>query len=269
MANEAERKRWNDLSWAQVWPRREALTNLVTAPLLEALALRDGERVLDIGCGGGRTAIAAAGAVGESGAVVAVDVSEPLLALARYRAADAGAANLSFLLADAQTDPLGEGGYDAATSQFGVMFFDETARAFANIAAHLRPGGRLVFACWQPLERNPWFAGQALLAFLPPPPPPPPGRNRIGPFTLGDPAVVREVLSSAGFTEIEVRPLEMVSEASPEAIIDREQLLFMGVPPGLLEAANAAVDQHLAQFRQPDDSYRFPLALQLVSARRP
>ena len=66
--NEVERRRWNDERWAAMWPKRERLTDAVTAFLLDAVALRPGERVLDVGCGGGRTSLAAARAVGTEGA---------------------------------------------------------------------------------------------------------------------------------------------------------------------------------------------------------
>ena len=91
--SDAERRRWNDERWAAVWPKRERLTDAVTAFLLEAAALEPGERVLDVGSGGGRSALAAARAVGRSGAVVGAEISPPLSALAAGRAREAGLAN--------------------------------------------------------------------------------------------------------------------------------------------------------------------------------
>ena len=112
-----------------------------------------GERVLDVGCGGGRTSLAAGEAVGMAGYVVGADISEPLRALADRRAQEAGAKNVSFRQVDMQTDTVPGGPFDVALSQFGVMFFDEPVTAFGNIRAHLKPGGRLAFACWQTGER--------------------------------------------------------------------------------------------------------------------
>ena len=88
--NEAERRRWNDARWTAVWPKRERLTDAVTAYVLDAAALQPGERVLDVGSGGGKTSIAAARAVGPTGAVVGADISTPLRALAERRAVESG-----------------------------------------------------------------------------------------------------------------------------------------------------------------------------------
>ena len=89
-ANEAEKKRWNDATWTEHWPKRERLTETVTPMLLAALQLKPGERVLDIGCGGGLTTLAAAKEIGNTGAAAGADISAPLLALASRRAAEAG-----------------------------------------------------------------------------------------------------------------------------------------------------------------------------------
>ena len=131
-ANAAERERWNNERWAAIWPKRERLTDEVTAHLLDEAELAAGERVLDIGCGGGRAAIAAAGIVGEAGSVTGADLSRPLLALAEQRAQAAGAGNVGFQLLDVQTAPVAGAPFDVAISQFGVMFFDEPVRPSAT-----------------------------------------------------------------------------------------------------------------------------------------
>ncbi len=176
VANEAQRRHWNDDARVAAWRRREPMTAAVTATLLEHVALEGGESVLDVGTGGGRTAVAAAHRVAPNGKVVGADISEPLVALARQRADADGATNAHFVVADVQTAPLGGGPFDVAMSQFGVMFFDESVVAFANIRAHMRLRGRLVFICWQELADNPWFVGTVLQPFCPPAPRP--GRAR-------------------------------------------------------------------------------------------
>ena len=139
-ANEAQRRQWNDHARLSAWRRREPMTAAVTATLLEHVALKDGETALDVGTGGGRSAIAAARNVGPAGEVVGADISEPLMAMARQRAAADGVNNVRFVVADVQTTALDGGPFDAAISQFGVMFFDESVTAFANIRAQVRLG---------------------------------------------------------------------------------------------------------------------------------
>lgn len=269
MANEAERKRWNDDDWTRAWLKREALTDQVTPDLLDALALRPGQRILDVGCGGGKTTIAAASAVGDDGRAVGVDLSAQNLALARRRATEAGCRNIRFIEADVQVDPVDEQDFDIVTSQFGVMFFDEPVIAFSRLFGLLRPGGRLVFACWQTLDRNPWHPVRVLAPFVAPPPPPGEGKSPAGPFTLGDPARVHEILAATGFTDIACDPRDTVSEAPAETVCDDNQLVFLGIAPTDMDEARAVMRNHLSQFGDPDGTCRFPLAFQLVSARRP
>jgi SAM-dependent methyltransferase len=266
-ANQAERKRWNDPFWSEIWPKRERFTESVTPLLLRALALKSGERVLDIGCGGGPSTIAAAKAVGASGKSVGADISAPLIELARSRVAAAGLTNVSFQIKDAQQDAIEDGPFDVVMSQFGVMFFDEPKTAFANIRRHLAPGGRIGFACWQSTAKNPWFPGLALREFVPPPPQPAPGKSPTGPFAFAETDYVRGILQAADFAEIAVAFHEYEIETPPDGIVDDAQLIFNGVPPEKMPAARAAVEQHMTRFRQPSGLCRYPLAVQIFTAR--
>jgi SAM-dependent methyltransferase len=267
--NEAEHRRWNDDHWTTVWPKRERLTGEVTAYLLEAASLQPGERVLDIGYGGGMTSLAAARAVGRGGTVVGADISEPLSRLARRRAGEAGVGNVSFQLADMQTEQVDGGPFDAAISQFGVMFFDQPAVAFANIRRQLRPGGRIAFACWQSMAQNPWFFAPIVAGFVPPPPVPGPGKSQTGPFALADPDETTSILEAAGFTNVRREPYELETEAPEDSIFDDAQLVFMGVPEERFEAAQTAVATYLKQFKLDSGLSRFPLAFQVFRATSP
>jgi len=219
--NAAERRRWNDPYWASAWPKREQLTSPVTGILLSHLRLREGEKVLDVGSGGGTVAFAASPLVGAGGSVVGADISAPLVDFARQRADARQAANVSFLVADVQQDTIPGGPFDAAVSQFGVMFFDEPKTAFANIRRQLAAGGRLSFACWQSMKKNPWFVGPALAPYVPSPEPPPPGKSPSGPFSFTDPERIGDILRAAGWQAVPGTPYDVVAAVDGDRIKPR------------------------------------------------
>ncbi len=212
--NQEQRRYWNE----QAGPRWVATGDELDkqlVPLSEALfaraAARPGERVLDVGCGTGGTALALARAVGPSGRVTGIDISATMLAAARERARcerAAGLAPLEFVEADAQTTPPPGGPFDLLFSRFGVMFFADPLAAFRNLRAGLAPAGRLCFLCWQSLAANPWASlpGQAIAPHVPPAPPPAPGAP--GPFAFGDAERLQRILADAGFAKLEIDPLE-------------------------------------------------------------
>lgn len=266
-ANHAEHRRWNDPYWTSVWPDREALTGAAAERLLDALSLRAGERVLDVGSGAGATTLRAAAAVGPAGRVVGADISAPLVELARRRAREAGAGNARFEVLDVQTGPVSGGPYDVVMSQFGVMFFDDPARAFANLAGALRAGGRIGFACWQSMADNPWHVGHALSGLAPPPPPPAPGASPTGPFALGERARLEALLAGAGFEAVAVESCRETVTVPRHALYDDGQLDFLGVPPERRAEAADAVEGLLAAMADGSGSYAAPLAYWVVTAR--
>src|ERR1700737_701545 len=184
---------------------REPL-ELQLAPLgrraLAALAPDPGESVLDIGCGGGETALDLARAVAPDGTVVGVDLSAAVLTFPQ-RAAK-GCEAVRFVQADPQVFPFEPASFDAAFSRFGVMFFADPTVAFINIRRSLRPNGRLAFVCWRALEENPLdiLPLRAASAHLPPQPARDP--DAPGPFAFANPDRVRGILERAGFSEIDI-----------------------------------------------------------------
>ncbi len=207
-ANADQINYWNASAgetWAALNERLDRTIEPLGRAAMEALAPAAGERLVDIGCGCGQTTLALAGRVGDGGAVLGVDVSAPMLAIARARAARAGLTQAAFLQADAQTHRFEAGAFDAAFSRFGVMFFADPAAAFANIRAALAPGGRLAFLCWRAAAENPMMT-VPFAAALPhlPQAPPPPDPLAPGPFAFADKDRVRGALAAAGFSNIDI-----------------------------------------------------------------
>jgi SAM-dependent methyltransferase len=269
MANEAESRRWNDAQWTDAWPMRERLTEAVSPYVIAAAGVQPGQRICDIGCGGGGLTITLGGMVGPEGEVVGYDLSAALLDLAHGRAAEAGVSTVSFVEADVQVSGLNGAPYDLAVSQFGVMFFDEPTAAFATIRRHLVPDGRFVFACWQGVERNPWHTSTVLRRLLPPPRTPELGKSPVGPFALGDDEYVRELLEAAGYVRVEGSAYETKVRAPASAVVDHDLLPFMGVAPEEQDEAIAILDRHLARFAVEGeaDVYEYPLAFMVYVAR--
>jgi SAM-dependent methyltransferase len=264
--NESEHKRWNDPVWVATWPNREALTGAVTPYLLQKIAPQPGWRVCDVGCGAGPLTLALAAAVAPRGEAVGLDISAGLLELARARAAAAACTNVRFVEMDVQTQKVDDGLFDVVASQFGVMFFDEPTRALRALRARLTPSGRLVFACWQGVERNPWHVGTVLRPLVPPPRTPGPGKSPVGPFAFGDEEYVRELLEAAGYATISAVPHEVTTRAGSSAVTDPALLPLMGVPPGREEEAKTLVARHLERFAVAPDQFEFPLAFMVYEA---
>ena len=238
-ANAATIEQWNE-TLAGIWLAREAWVDRSLGDLLErtreVAAAAPGERILDVGCGTGGSALRLARAVAPGGRVLGVDVVGPFLERARLRAGDAGLGNLSFVEADAQEHAFDAGSFDLVFSRFGVMFFADPVAAFANLARALRPGGRIAFVCWQALANNPWFAVPlaAVGEVLPLPKPEPPGGP--GPFGLADAERTRAILERAGFEKVVVEdaPGEIALGGLDEAV---ETALSFGPGARLVRAA--------------------------------
>lgn len=241
MANDEEIEYWNAAA-GERWSAFQQNIDRAFAPLGAAgfakAAPQPGEAVLDVGCGCGASSIDLAQAIGASGVLTGVDVSQPMLAVARQRADALHLANAQFTLADASAHAFGAESFDLVYSRFGVMFFDDPAAAFTNIRRSVRAGGRLVFVCWRELATNPWFTVpmNAVKPHVPAQPRVDP--NEPGPLAFADPNRVRGILESAGFSNVAFDafdaqlPFGSIAEAS-------ELVTKIGPTSRLIEGANA------------------------------
>lgn len=210
MPNAEQITYWNSRAgetWAAMQKRIDAQIDPLGLKALEKLALAQGEKVLDVGCGCGTTTLEIARRVGGSGQVAAVDISKPMLDVARRGAKEAQATNITFLEADAQTYPFQPASFDVLFSRFGIMFFIDPVVAFRNLLAALKPGsGRLAFVCWRKLAENPWMATPLQAAMRHLPPQPPPDALAPGPFAFAEAERVGGILAEAGFADVAVTP---------------------------------------------------------------
>ncbi len=208
--NSAQAEYWNSAAgrkWADHQEHQDQVLRPVSDRLIAAANPKPGERVIDVGCGCGATTIDLAARVAPSGEVLGVDLSAPMLARARERAP--GALPVRFELADATVYGFAPGAADLAVSRFGVMFFADPAKSFANLREGLKPGGRLAFVCWREAKQNPFFIVPLREAGKHAPPLPEMDPEAPGPFALAAEARVRRVLSEAGFADISLEPQDL------------------------------------------------------------
>ncbi|MFZ1989367.1 MAG: class I SAM-dependent methyltransferase [Alphaproteobacteria bacterium] len=198
--------------WLAHLDQFEGMIAGVGSAVIAEAKFKPGERVIDIGCGGGATSMEIARIVGPNGSVTGLDISPALARHCESRARKAGLSNTRFIAGDAATTKIGDANFDRLFSRFGVMFFADSKAAFAHMHGFLKPGGGLNFACWGPPPENTWMQEIAAVSqrILPAPPPMPPAPSEPGampgPFAFADPDYVRGILQSAGFTDINIKP---------------------------------------------------------------
>lgn len=191
----------------QSWVRKQAFFDALLAPVLELLLshspVKPGQTVLDVGCGTGASLLALADRVGTEGHITGLDVSTPMLGMAKDRVASFG--QVSCIEADAQVYDLSGMAADHVMSRFGVMFFEDPYAAFVNLASALKPGGQMTFVTWCAYADNPWFlypmeAAKAVVGA-----PPPPDPKAPGPMAFADQNYVSEILVGAGLTNLRAK----------------------------------------------------------------
>ena len=270
---------WNGPA-GERWRARQQDQDTLLAPvadlLLQRAAPSAGEVVLDIGCGCGFTTIELARRVVPGGRVLGIDLSAPMLERARERKpADLP---IELIETDATAYAFEPGAADLLFSRFGVMFFAEPQKSFANMRRGLRRGARLAFACWREPQRNPWLMLPLEEAYRHVPRLPPANPEEPGPFAFADERRVRGILQGAGFGQVSMEPVDLSLDIGVGRGIDAAVEAAMSVgpasralegqPPELRAAAAAAIRAALMRY-QAGKVVALPGAIWIVTATNP
>jgi len=198
---------WDDSAdgWKRGWPTFERAAQMVNDRLVELAGVRAGNRVLDIATGSGEPALTAARAVGQSGRVVAVDMSPGMLAIARERIDAVGLTNVDLVESDAESLSLDKHSFDAVLCRWGLMFMPDLDGVVRAMHLALKPGGHFATAVWSVADKVPMLglardAIRRITGIVPPP-------NALGPFKLADPSILERSLCAAGFRDIAIERL--------------------------------------------------------------
>lgn len=272
--NEEQLALWNGVAgraWVDAQESLDRLFKPFEDLLVAAVAARHASRVLDIGCGTGSTTLAIQRQLGAQGRCVGLDISEPMIALAHARAAREHA-HARFICADAQTHRFEPASFDMLVSRFGVMFFDDSVRAFTNLRRAAQRDAALELIAWRSPAENAFMttAERAAAPFLPELPARRP--NAPGQFAFADRNRVHTILEESGWAEIDIEPIDVACVLPERELVP--YLTRLG-PVGLIlkevddstrqrvvETVRAAFDPHVH-----GTEVRFTSACWLIGAR--
>jgi ubiquinone/menaquinone biosynthesis C-methylase UbiE len=207
---EGQRQGWDSVAggWQKWWKITENAAEKVSRRLIELAEIKQGSTVLDIATGIGEPAITAAKQVGNSGHVLAIDISSQMLSIAKQRAISLGLEQvIEFKEGDAETIDLSASTFDAALCRFGLMFLPDLRTGLSNIYRSLVDGGRLAAAVWASPDKVPFIA-VALNTVMKETKSPPPPAGTPGPFSLSDESMLRNSLIKSGFKDVTIERME-------------------------------------------------------------
>jgi SAM-dependent methyltransferase len=264
---------WNGHA-GRAWVDGQRMLDRLFAPIDAALAnstAASATSVLDVGCGTGSTTVAVAQKLGSAARLTGIDISEPMLAAARMRVAR-DEVPATFIRADAETHAFHPASFDAIVSRFGVMFFADFPRAFANLRRAARPGAAVRLMAWRSAAENPFMtaaerAAAPLLPDLPARDPDGPGQ-----FAFADQERVRRILEESGWGAIDIRPMDF------QCALELEELDYylarMGPVGLILQDMEAAARSRILEAVRPafdtfidGNEVRFVAACWMIEAR--
>lgn len=270
------KQQWDDAAeaWHRWGPTLETWLGEATDRMLDAAAITEGSRVLDVAAGAGGQSLAAAARVGATGRVLATDISPTILTYAAKAAADVGYSNLDTQTVDGEELDVDDGSFDAVISRVGLIYFPDQQRALAGMRRALRPGGRLSAIVYSTPDRNEFFSIPVGIirrrAELPPPLP-----GQPGPFSLGAPGVIETAFTEAGFADVSVTtvaaPVRM-ARAADCVQFERDSFgalhqMLSGLSEAEREEAWAEIEDELTRFETPD-GFEGPCELLVASGTK-
>lgn len=279
MNNQEQVDYWNG-EIGQYWAKQDKIMARLLQPIAQALLdhaeFNDCRHVLDVGCGGGSQTRLLAERLGAGSKITGIDISEPLLEVARTNTSKS-VVNMDYLLGDASEYEFPTAQFDGIFSRFGVMFFDDPIAAFTNLRTALTDGAKIAFSCWQGADKNDWASipMQTAIKFITPPEDMMPAADAPGPFAFAQPEHVHKILHTAGFTDIELSPhLATMRMGEQPTLADsvREmtgigpvQRLLAGQDEALKERVYQALEKSLADFYK-NGAIELPGAIWFVTA---
>ena len=258
--------RWNDDRWVASWPDRERLTEALSPYLLAAAAARPGQRVCDIGCGGGAPVGSrwpGRGAGGAGGRDRHFGTAARVGPGAGERG---GRDNVEFVVMDVQTDALGQEPFDLAVSQLGVMFFDEPTAAFGAIRAPARPGGSLRLRLLAGGGAQPVAHGHGPAVARPAAAVPPPGKCPVAPSPWGTTSTSATSWVARASPTSRARPYDITVRAPASAVGDARCSSSWASRPSIWGRRTASLERHLERFAVGPGEYEYPLAFRVYEA---
>ncbi|NUP05459.1 MAG: class I SAM-dependent methyltransferase [Polyangiaceae bacterium] len=274
--NDAQTTLWNGTAghaWVDAQPVLDGLFEPLQELLAQAASAQSARSALDVGCGTGSTTLALVRGDVASRHAVGIDLSEPMIAMARQRAEREGLP-ASFIRADAQTHAFEPGSFDLIVSRFGVMFFDDPVAAFANLRRAAMVGAVLRAIVWRTASENPFMttAERAAAPLLPNMP----ARKPDGPgqFAFADRSKVQGILETCGWVDIDLQSIDVTCSLPKGELL--RYITRLG-PLGLFlkevdEQTRAEVIEKVLPAFDPfvvGDEVRFTAACWMVGARAP
>jgi SAM-dependent methyltransferase len=262
--------------WVHQADRHDEIGRPLGAVALERLRPRPGERVLDVGCGCGGTTAELARAVAPLGEAVGLDLAEAMVAAARDRFAGPGGTGPRFVAGDVETLGTVPGApFDAVYSRMTLMLLADPVAGLSTVRRSMRGGARLAATVFREGGVNPWLPAALLgaAAHLGPLPPLPIG-DEPGPFAFADATRTARLLTTAGFTEIDIQPYDVTLDAPDDPDPVAEWLIEIGpagaayrnAAPTAQERARTGAARLLERFRTAGAGYRLPTGLWLITA---